>query len=187
MADTGIGIPEDKLDLIFESFTQLEGCLSRRFGGLGLGLAIVRRLVVMMGGRIAVASRVGEGTTFRVTLPLAWMPPPRPIRRTGRGAGVLKRTWVLAATVLRSGGGGFAQESDFGITVPVTASAGVMDSQRLRLSNPDNAQAAFGLRVMLYPTVKLGRHWFGYAAVQVRLMPYFYYDGFCRTAACEPT
>ena len=71
VADTGIGIPDDKLDLVFESFTQLEGCLSRRYGGLGLGLAIVRRLVAMMDGRIAVESRVGEGTTFRVTLPLA--------------------------------------------------------------------------------------------------------------------
>lgn len=70
VADTGIGIPGDKLDLIFDGFTQLEGCLSRRFGGLGLGLAIVRRLVAMMGGRIAVESRVGEGATFRVTLPL---------------------------------------------------------------------------------------------------------------------
>ena len=90
----------------------------------------------------------------------------------------MKRTWVLGATVLGLAAVGCAQESDFGITVPVTASAGVMDSQRLRLSNPANAQAAFGLRLMLYPTVKLGRHWFGYAAVQVRLMPYFYYDAF---------
>jgi signal transduction histidine kinase len=70
VTDTGIGIPADKRDLVFDSFTQLEGCLSRRFGGLGLGLAIVRRLVAMMEGRITVESRVGAGTTFRVTLPL---------------------------------------------------------------------------------------------------------------------
>jgi signal transduction histidine kinase len=68
--DTGIGIPADKLDLIFERFTQLEGHRSRRFGGTGLGLTIVRQLVEMMGGNCGVESLVGEGSTFWVILPL---------------------------------------------------------------------------------------------------------------------
>jgi len=91
---------------------------------------------------------------------------------------VLTRACAVAAAALALACAAQAQESDFGITMPVTASAGVMDSQRLQLSNPNNSPAAFGLRVMLYPTVKLGKHWFGYAAVQIRRMPYFYYDAF---------
>jgi len=70
VSDTGIGMPAEKLDSIFDGFTQVEGCLSRRYGGLGVGLAIVRRLVELMGGNIGVESRLGEGTTFRIALPL---------------------------------------------------------------------------------------------------------------------
>ncbi|MGE0710540.1 MAG: response regulator [Planctomycetota bacterium] len=65
--DTGIGIPADKLGLVFESFRQVEGSLSRRQGGSGLGLAISRRIVELMGGRIWIESEPGQGTTVHFT------------------------------------------------------------------------------------------------------------------------
>lgn len=66
--DTGIGIPEDQCDTIFGAFEQQKGQSSTKYGGTGLGLAVTRRLVEMMGGEISVTSEVGKGSTFTVII-----------------------------------------------------------------------------------------------------------------------
>jgi PAS domain S-box-containing protein len=71
IADTGIGIPEDRLGQVFEPFTQLETVLCRNHGGSGLGLSIVTRLLSLMGAACAVESQVGRGTVFHLSIPLA--------------------------------------------------------------------------------------------------------------------
>ena len=69
--DSGIGIPPDKLALLFEPFRQVDDSSTRNKGGTGLGLAITRRLAELMGGSIAVESQPGAGSTFTLRLPAA--------------------------------------------------------------------------------------------------------------------
>ena len=71
VSDTGIGIPEEKLDRIFEAFEQADGSTSRVYGGTGLGLAVTQQLVKLHGGQMHVQSQVGEGSQFIFTLPIS--------------------------------------------------------------------------------------------------------------------
>ncbi|WP_295121148.1 ATP-binding protein [uncultured Chitinophaga sp.] len=70
IADTGIGIPPEKQQLVFERFTQAESAITRQYGGTGLGLAITRQLVALQGGDISLKSTVGKGSIFNIRLPL---------------------------------------------------------------------------------------------------------------------
>jgi len=70
VSDTGIGIPTKELPYIFDEFRQVDGSSSRSYGGMGLGLALVKKLATLLQGEISVISQLGQGSTFTVTFPL---------------------------------------------------------------------------------------------------------------------
>jgi signal transduction histidine kinase len=80
IADTGVGISAENIEEVFEPFWQAEQSATRRTGGTGLGLSVTRKLARLLGGDVTVASRVGQGTTFLLTLPMK-APAGEPVRR----------------------------------------------------------------------------------------------------------
>jgi PAS domain S-box-containing protein len=112
VADTGIGIPEERLDSIFEAFSQADSSTSRKYGGTGLGLAITSELVEMMGGRLNATSTVGEGSVFSFEIRLSHVNEDAisPIEPQGGGnanvlviADIETRGLQIATTIGRSG------------------------------------------------------------------------------------
>jgi CheY-like chemotaxis protein len=77
VADSGIGIPQDRVPHLFTYFTQVDASTTRRYGGTGLGLAISRKLAALMGGALEVQSRLGHGSSFRLEVPLQHVGGPR--------------------------------------------------------------------------------------------------------------
>jgi len=124
--DTGIGIPEDRLQAIFEAFQQADASTARRFGGTGLGLAISRSICLLLGYDLTVESEVGEGSTFTILMGAAARPEdttpvpetavdPTPAQAAGRGEGV-DRTAALEA----AGEGRTAPSVEAGLPAPAS-------------------------------------------------------------------
>ena len=93
VSDTGVGIPPEKQELVFESFSQADASTTRQYGGTGLGLAICTQLAEMMGGQIGVESEVGKGATFWVTA--AFGIEPSKALQDGKGRNLLKGRRIL--------------------------------------------------------------------------------------------
>jgi signal transduction histidine kinase/DNA-binding response OmpR family regulator len=89
VTDTGIGIPADRLDRLFKTFSQVDSSTTRHYGGTGLGLSIVKRLAELMGGTVGVRSEVGAGSTFWVTLEVDALPDQPSREPLGQGRRIL--------------------------------------------------------------------------------------------------
>jgi CheY-like chemotaxis protein len=140
--DTGMGIPEEAKDRLFEAFGQARASDARRDGGVGLGLAIVARLVSAMKGKVSVVSAPGEGALFRVDLPLSADPaidPPVIIRRRRRPLRVavqLPSASALAAFAALADEGGLATELDAADVVLMDAASAPAAIRRAAAHRP---------------------------------------------------
>ena len=108
VSDTGVGIAQDRLGAIFDSFTQADSSTTRRYGGSGLGLSISKGLVELMGGRISVHSTLGQGTTFRFSVRL----PEVPGHASDEGMHTSSSRWRLAATEPPGSAGSHGAKAD---------------------------------------------------------------------------
>jgi PAS domain S-box-containing protein len=140
--DSGIGIPPDKLDKLFEAFVQADTSITRRYGGTGLGLVISRKLARALGGDVTVASEAGKGSTFTLTIetgPLEGVPmlePEQVLQTHGEAAGEVKERWRLpSARVLVADDGPENREL---VTL-------VLSQHGLWVEQAENGQVAFDM------------------------------------------
>ncbi len=126
VVDTGIGIPEDRIDKVFESFSQADQSTTRQFGGTGLGLTVCQRLVDAMDGKIGVKSKLGKGSVFSVLVPVSVLSAP-PIftaqsLRVGVGLTPGPTRFALEKTLMQFG----CEITDNGSDVWITTSSGAL-------------------------------------------------------------
>lgn len=96
MRDSGAGIPADRLNRLFQPFSQADSSVTRTYGGTGLGLAICQRLVTRMGGQIGVESVAGQGSDFHFSIPANEAVSAQPAPSAGRITEILRGRRILA-------------------------------------------------------------------------------------------